>query len=403
MSIDFSWIEKDKLAIGSLPDLDDLIELERQNFKVVINLCEEPYHQDYVSENFVDYLHIPITDMGLPTYKNLRTFIRNLNFYERCGLKIFMHCHAGLGRSGTMAAIYLLTQGYSASLAINQTRKLRPGAIETKQQELFVEQSGRIMLAMTDENDTAFFNAKKIVEVLRRKCPWDREQTHESLIESLLDETFEVVEAIREKSSDHLKEELGDLLLQPFIQAQVSEDIGQSTIYESIDVLIQKLINRHPHVFSTNLTLSSDGVVNQWTTIKKTEQNNKQYSPVDEIMQISQEAAEYGFDWENPIDILRKVEEEVKEVEQAIQTSHSRRIEQEIGDLLFAVFNITRFMKIDPIKTLEKGRRKFEQRFRYLQVLLKRDQKDPHIMTSKELDEYWKQVKSVLSPKSNEE
>lgn len=399
MSIDISWIEKDKLAIGSLPNLTDLKEMENLNIKVVINLCEESYHKNYISEHFIDYLHLPISDMGLPTFEKVRSFIRHMNFYHRCELPVFMHCHAGLGRSGTMAAIYLLTKDHSANLAIDLTRTLRPGAIETKQQEHFIKQAEMIISSFNDSRDASFFNVKKIVEILRKKCPWDREQTHNTLIESLLDESFEVVEAIRENNSKHLQEELGDLLLQPLIQAQVSEDEGQFSIYESIDTLIQKLINRHPHVFARSSSLTADGVVNQWNKIKKTELNNKHYSPVDDILQISQEAADYGFDWENPNDILRKVEEEVKEVEQAILTSHSRKIEQEIGDLLFAVFNVTRYLKIDPIKTLEKGRRKFEQRFRYLQVLLNRDQKDPKMMTGRELDVYWNRVKSVLSVK----
>jgi tetrapyrrole methylase family protein / MazG family protein len=397
MSIDLSIIKKNSIAIGSLPDLETLKELEKQNYKVVINLCEEAHHRKYINENFVDYLHIPVSDMGLPSMQNLRIFIRNMRFYECCGLPVFIHCHAGLGRSGTMAAIFLLTKGYSANMAISAIRDLRPGAIETKQQEHFIEEAEKFLPILDDYADMSFFNAKKIVEILRKKCPWDREQTHESLIESLLDESFEVVEAIHEKNQDHLKEELGDLFLQPLIQAQVSEDNNQFTIFESIDGLVRKLINRHPHVFSSHSSLSSDGVVNQWSKIKTMEKNRKIYSPVNDIIEISQEAADYGFDWENPYDILRKVEEEVKEVEEAIKNSHSRKIEQEIGDLLFAVFNVTRYLKIDPVKSLEKGRRKFEQRFRYLQILLKKEGKNSKEMDGVELDAYWNRVKAILS------
>jgi atypical dual specificity phosphatase len=200
MSIDITVIDKNKLAIGSLPDLDTLKELEKQNYRVLINLCEKPYHRDYCQENFVDYLHIPVPDMDPPTSRNLRTFLRNLAFYEQCKLPIFMHCHAGLGRSGTMAAVYLLTKGYSTSMAIAAIRTMRPGAIETKQQELFIDQAEKFLPALNDDQDATFFNTKKIVEILRKKCPWDKEQTNESLIESLLDEAFEVVEAIYKKS-----------------------------------------------------------------------------------------------------------------------------------------------------------------------------------------------------------
>ena len=397
MPLDISPIEKNILAIGSLPSLETLRELEKLNFKVVINLCEEPYHQAYISEKFIDYLHLPVTDMGIPTALDLRKFVRNMSFYQHCGLPVFMHCHAGLGRSGTFAAIFLIMNGYPANLAISTIRNYRTGAIETKQQEQFLLQAEGIMPALTEKQDATFFNVKKIVEILRKKCPWDKEQTHETLIESLLDETFEVVEAIREKSKPHLMEEIGDLLLQPIIQAQVAQDNKEFSIIDSMEGLITKLIHRHPHVFSTSSLLSSDGVVNQWNKIKITEKCLQTFSPVHDIIAISEEASEYGFDWENPYDILRKVEEEVKEVEEAIRSSHSRKIEQEIGDLLFAAFNITRYLKIDPIKSLERGRRKFEQRFRYLQMLLNQEKKNPKTLSSCELNEYWEKAKSMLT------
>lgn len=399
MLIDAVWVDPMNLAIGKVPDQETLIELEKRQFKVILSLCEEKTNQLFIQDHFVDSLHIPLQDMSIPTVYDVRTFIRHMNFYNRCSLPVFMHCYAGYGRSGTLAAIYWISKGFNAKEAINKVRQCRPGAIETSDQEQFIYDSENWIPMLTNTEDTSLFNAKKIVEVLRRKCPWDREQTHESLIDSLLDESYEVVEAIREKNIDHLKEEIGDLLLQPFIQAQVAEDENQFTIFDSIDILIQKLINRHPHVFDTNMSLTPDGVINQWSKIKKTEQT-KVFSPIDDIMQISREAAEYGFDWENPYDILRKVEEEVKEVENAIQSSHSRKIEQEIGDLLFAVLNVARFLKIDPIKTLEKGRRKFEQRFRYLQTLIQKEGKEPKKMSSVELDDYWNRVKEVLNSSS---
>lgn len=402
MSLDIAIIEKNVLSIGSLPTQETLKEIQKLNYKVIINLCEEPYHQKYAINNFIDYLHIPIPDMGLPQVLHLREFVRNMMFYQFCGLPVFMHCHAGLGRSGTFAAIFLIMNGYSANQAISTIRDFRLGAIETKEQEQFIKQTEFFIPALTEKHDSTFFNVKKLVEVLRRKCPWDKEQTHESLIESLLDESFEVIEAIREKSKDHLLEELGDLLLQPIIQAQVAQDNKEFTLNESMDCLIEKLIHRHPHVFSDPSNLSSDGVVNQWNKIKISEKNKRTFSPVQDIIDISREASDYGFDWENAYDILRKVEEETKEVEEAIRSSHLKKVEQEIGDLLFAVFNITRYLQIDPIKSLEKGRRKFEQRFRYLQTLLKQDAKNPKNLTGSELDGYWNRVKSVLSPREEE-
>jgi tetrapyrrole methylase family protein/MazG family protein len=212
----------------------------------------------------------------------------------------------------------------------------------------------------------------------------------------LLDEAFEVVEAIREKDKTHLKEELGDLLIQPLIQAQVSEDNREFSIYDSIDDMIDKLINRHPHVFGNNKVSTPDGVVNQWTQIKQKEKNNSGYKPIKQIMDISKEAADYGFDWENPKDILKKFEEELKETEKAIDKGNLREIEEELGDAFFALFNITRYLKIDPNKSLERGRRKFEQRFRLVQRLIKKDSQEPKKLSSKELDIYWEKAKKIL-------
>jgi MazG family protein len=396
MSVKYNWIKKPFLAIGPYPDTKDIKELHNLGFKSIINFTEDNRNEEFLKDNFVTYLNIAIEDFGVPGFDDLWKFVRFIKFNERINLPTFMHCIAGRGRSGTFAAIYLLMNGYKVLDAIKEVRKIVDGAIETEEQERFVYFSEDLLPALLNKEDQYFYNAKKIIEVLRKKCPWDKVQTHETLINSLLDEAYEVVEAIREKDNLHLREEIGDLLIQPLIQAQISEDNKEFSIYDSIDDMIEKLINRHPHVFGSKTVITPNAVVNQWSQIKQTENNNSSYQPIEQIMDISKEAADYGFDWNNPKDILKKFEEELKETEKAIEGGNLREIEEELGDAFFALFNIARFLKIDPNKSLERGRRKFEQRFRLVQRLITKDNKDPKKLSSEELDIYWNKAKEIL-------
>ena len=396
MSVEYYWIKENVLAIGPYPNLKDLVDITKLGFKAVINLTEDSANNEFIENNFLSLVWIPIPDFGVPSSTDLLTFVRHMSFFERVGVPVFMHCHAGRGRSGTLSAIYLLMNGLTAEEAIDEVRKIREGTIETDLQERFIYFSGELLPALTDKKDQAFFNAKRIVEILRKKCPWDMSQTHETLIKSLLDEAYEVVEAIRKKDNQELKEELGDLLIQPFIQAQIEEENGNFAIYDSIEIMIDKLIRRHPHVFGDEVVNTPSAVMNQWTQIKMIENNNKQDTLINEIIEISEEASSYGFDWDNSYDIFKKFEEELLEIGNAIKRSNLREIEEELGDAFFALFNIARFLKIDPVKSIERGRRKFEQRFRLVQKMLKKDGKNPKDLSQEELDYYWKSAKNKI-------
>lgn len=396
MSVEYNWIKENVLSIGPYPDSKDLMDLKELGVKAVINLTEDSFNNDFIEENFLSLVWIPIPDFGVPSSTDLLTFVRYMSFFERVGIPVFIYCQGGRGRSGTLSAIYLMMNGLTAEEAINEVRKIREGTIETDLQERFIYFSGEFLPAIMDKKDQAFFNAKKIIEILREKCPWDRSQTHETLIKSLLDEAYEVVEAIRESDNAELKEELGDLLIQPFIQAQIEEESGNFTIYDSIEIMIDKLVRRHPHVFGDKVVNTPSAVMNQWTQIKMTENNNKQEGLIDEAIKISTEASSYGFDWDNSYDIFKKFEEELSEIGNAIKGSNLREIEEELGDAFFALFNIARFLKIDSIKAIERGRRKFEQRFRLVQKLLETDGKNPKDLSQEELDSYWRRAKTTI-------
>ncbi len=402
MFLDGTWIEKNRLMIGPWPNFTGHEIPSLEPIRVLINLTETPYNVGKIDPSIIETIHVPIPDFSVPSTLQFRTLVRHLAFYRLCNIPTYMHCMGGFGRAGTMAACYLIMQGETAKKSIQQVRSLRPGTIETKEQEVFIYSAEEWIPVLLHQEDQTFFSAKKLIEVLRQKCPWDHKQTHKSLIPSLLDEAFEVVEAIRSGKNQELQEELGDLLIQPLIHAQIEENNGEFTIYDSLQSMIKKLIYRHPHVFSSVNTLNPNQVIDQWTTIKQTEKAEtvlKKESSTDifeEVRSISHEASHYGFDWDCAEDIVEKMVEECKEITEAIQSDHSRKVEQELGDLLFAALNFARYYGVDPYKSLQRGRRKFEIRFRYVQRCIQQDGVDPSMLNAKQLDEYWKKAKEEL-------
>jgi tetrapyrrole methylase family protein / MazG family protein len=400
MPIAMNWIVDEVLAIGPYPCQSEIESLHQQGFRAIIRLTEEPRLNYQPPEEWIDYLHLPIIDYGLPTIEQVAQLLRHISFYRLVGAKVYMHCRAGYGRAGTMAALYLVSTGESPQRAIRMVRSKRPGTIETEAQQAMILSSDEWMKALMNEDDLQWFLSCKMIDILRKKCPWDKAQTHETLIESLMDEAYEVVEAIRSRKISQLKEELGDLMIQPLIQAQIARENGDFNINDALQVMLEKLIRRHPHVFGASVQHTSKGVVHQWSDIKKKEKGELYAypSPLKEIMDISIEAAEDGFEWEKAEDVLDKISEELDETRLALSDGDQRAIENELGDLLFAVFNAIRYLKIDPIKVMERGRRKFEIRYRTARKMMQEDGLKPKELSAKELDEYWSRAKKFNFP-----
>jgi tetrapyrrole methylase family protein/MazG family protein len=405
MLLEGVWIEDHSFMIGPWPRFEGKRISSLDPVRVLINLTQTEYDVNEIDESIIDILHVPIPDFSIPTPLQLRTLLRHWAFYRSYQIPVYMHCMGGFGRAGTMAACYLMMQGETAFQAIKKVRKCRPGAIETREQETFVYSAEEWIPTLLQAEDQIFFQAKKVIEILRRKCPWDQKQTHSSLIPSLLDESFEVVEAIRRGNPEELKEELGDLLIQPLIHAQISENEKEFTIYDSLEYMIKKLLYRHPHVFAASNPLNANQVIDQWTFLKQNEKtnlpknlqnNSNKCTLLEEVSVISKEASTYGFDWEKAEDIVEKMVEECSEIKDAVQSDHSRKVEQELGDLLFAALNFARFYGVDPVKSLQRGRRKFEIRFRYVQRCILADELDPRKLNAEELNQYWEQAKKKL-------
>lgn len=235
-------------------------------------------------------------------------------------------------------------------------------------------------------------------------CPWDAEQTHESLRSSLIEESYEVLDAIDRSDITALEEELGDLLLQIVFHAIIEQERSEFTMRDVTTGIVNKLIYRHPHVFGTVKVKDSDDVLNNWEDLKKKEKHQQTVASAMESVpssfpalmrssKIQKKAAHVGFDWDCALDALPKVEEESAEVREAILSGDAAHTAEEVGDLFFACVNVARLLKIDPELALGSATDKFMNRFIRMEQLILSDGKLLEGMSFAELDEYWGKIK----------
>ncbi|RKQ61815.1 tetrapyrrole methylase family protein/MazG family protein [Thermovibrio guaymasensis] len=250
-----------------------------------------------------------------------------------------------------------------------------------------------------------FNDLVKVMEKLRSEegCPWDREQTHKSLIKYLLEEAYEVVDAILKNKDEELKEELGDLLLQVVFHSQIAKERGAFTVDDVIDRITRKLIFRHPHVFKGKEGIETpEDVSREWEKLKEKE-GKKRESILDGIPEsmpaleraykIQKRAEKVGFDWKDFKGIKEKIVEELDEIEQEIERGNREKLEEEVGDLLFMAVNLARFLKVHPEVALRKANQKFERRFRYMEKRAKEMGKELKEMDTDQMEELWKEAK----------
>ncbi len=204
-------------------------------------------------------------------------------------------------------------------------------------------------------------------------CPWDAEQTHESLVTNLIEETYETVDTIRRADHEHLKEELGDLLLQVIFHSELAEEAGRFNLDDVARGISDKLVRRHPHVFSQSDAATSDEVLKQWDEIKRAEKGDqrkpflhgvgKGLPALVRAAKLQKKAAKTGFDWPDEHGVMAKIQEETQELEEALQARDPKAIDEELGDLLFSVVNLARFRQLDPEVLMASANAKFERRF----------------------------------------
>jgi len=256
---------------------------------------------------------------------------------------------------------------------------------------------------MDQPTDDHFEKLCEIVAKLRAPggCPWDREQTHETLLPALIEEAYEVAGAVRHRDHSNFREELGDLLLLIVMHSEIAREAGGFNINNVIGEVTEKLIRRHPHVFGKSDALDSGAVLKQWESIKRTEKTGRHYldglpAVLPALMRAQKaqsKVARVNFDWIEVRDVLAKVEEELGELNDALASEDPQLVEDEIGDLLFAVVNLARKCKLDAESTLQTATDKFVARFNRLEDELQAQGKRLGDVDLAELDAIWDEIK----------
>jgi len=255
-------------------------------------------------------------------------------------------------------------------------------------------------------NGEKFEKLMDVMKTLRSPggCPWDIEQTHETITMGFVEELYEFIEAVEDKDIETMKEELGDLCLHIVFQVQIAEENGEFTMAEVLDSIIEKLIRRHPHVFSDIKVKNSSEVIANWDDIKKTEKEKQhRKSVVDGIprhlpalskaRKVQIKAKKVGFDWDKIEDVILKIKEEFNELYEAIEEKNQEHISEELGDVLFSVVNLSRFIDVEPERALHNTVKKFMNRFRAIETALEGKGKTIQEASFDEMDSLWDQVK----------
>lgn len=252
---------------------------------------------------------------------------------------------------------------------------------------------------------------EKLVEILARLrapdgCPWDRKQTHESLKKYAIEESYELCDAIDARDDGKIREELGDVLLQVVFHAQLAAEEGRFNVGDAIDTVNEKMISRHPHVFGDVKADTAEEVLRQWEH-RKLKEKKEGTSILDGVPKalpallraftIQRRVARVGFDWERTADVLAKVKEEVDELAEACQAGDKSAIEEELGDMLFAMVNVARWRDVDPENALAGTIHKFLDRFHHIEQRVRESGRTLEEATLEEMDRYWEEAKTLAA------
>jgi MazG family protein len=260
-------------------------------------------------------------------------------------------------------------------------------------------------MEMSLQNGDAFNRLVKIMDELRAQCPWDKKQTIHTLRQLTIEETYELADAITESDWKSIKEELGDIMLHLVFYAKIGAEQGQFSLDEVINGVCEKLISRHPHIYpstSSGLTHVNDeaDVKKNWEKLKLREGKTSVLSGVPrslpsmvKAMRLQEKARQVGFEWDNRDQVWEKVEEEQKELFEAIQGGDPARIEDELGDVFFSLVNFARFLQVDAENALERTNKKFIARFTLMEEEALKDGKYLHEMSLEEMDGIWNRIK----------
>ncbi len=251
-----------------------------------------------------------------------------------------------------------------------------------------------------DKNLKAFENLLNIMNELRAKCPWDKKQTIQSLRKLTIEETYELADAILKEDWNNLKEELGDLFLHLVFYAKIAQEEQKFDVADVLDSVCQKLIFRHPHIYGDVKVENEDDVKRNWELLKLQEGKKSVLGgvpdalpPINKAQRIQEKAKNVGFEWENKFQVWAKVVEEIGELEEAEKSENKDKIEDEFGDVLFALINYARFLKLDAEKALERTNQKFIQRFNFMESYANTNNLILSNMSLEEMETLWVKAK----------
>jgi tetrapyrrole methylase family protein / MazG family protein len=254
-------------------------------------------------------------------------------------------------------------------------------------------------------------NYKRLLDVIATLrapggCPWDRKQTHQSLKPYIIEEAYEVIEAIASGKDDKFSEELGDLLSQIVMHAQIANERGAFDMEAVCGKIADKLIERHPHIFAQKANLTSEEVLHNWERIKLEKAKEPGYSVLQGVppslpallkaFRVQEKVGRYGFDWKKPDDVIVKVKEEITEFEEALQGGEKAKQEHELGDLLFSLVNLGRHLGMQPEEALNDAIRRFIGRFQYIEDKLREQNKTLSDSNLEEMDKLWDDAKKIM-------
>ncbi|MCZ4318739.1 nucleoside triphosphate pyrophosphohydrolase [Aequorivita viscosa] len=253
----------------------------------------------------------------------------------------------------------------------------------------------------------AFDRLLTIMDELREQCPWDKKQTMESLRHLTIEETYELGDAILENDLREVKNELGDVLLHIVFYAKIGSETNDFDIADVCNSICEKLISRHPHIYSDVKVEDEEEVKRNWENLKLKEGKSSVLGGVPKSLpalvkasRIQEKVAGVGFDWEKPQQVFEKLQEELAELQHEINSDNQDKIEAEFGDVLFSMINYARFLKVNPENALERTNKKFIKRFQYLEGKAKTINKSLKNMTLAEMDVYWNEAKKSDTPSS---
>jgi len=253
---------------------------------------------------------------------------------------------------------------------------------------------------MPSENTIAFERLVKIMDELREKCPWDKKQTIQTLRQLTIEETYELADAITDNDWKGIKEELGDLMLHLVFYAKIGAEQSQFTLDEVINGVCEKLIHRHPHIYSDTHVNDEEDVKKNWEKLKLKEGKTSVLSGVPKAlpsmvkaMRLQEKAKQVGFEWDTKEQVWEKVEEEKVELFEAIQSGNIDKMEDELGDVFFSLVNFARFLQVDAENALERTNKKFISRFTRMEAAALEEGKNLHDMSLAEMDSIWNKIK----------